>query len=130
MATIIDRYDDQSTFVAFLNVIVLNDKQTQRLEDDGFLTIRSLVELYEVPGPKQFEVYLKDLNKTFATASTLNLRIYYSPGVINRLVGFLNYLRHLVNIFHSITDINDIDMDAANMFADLWIEHEAEWKKL
>ena len=91
-----------------------------------FHTMRSLVEHYKVPGPKQFEVYLKDLNKTFATASTLNLRIYYNPAVINRLVECLNYFRHLVNTFHSITDINDIDMDAANMFADLWIEHEAE----
>jgi len=129
MATIIDRYEDEPTFVAFLNVIGLNDRQTQRLVDDGFLTMRSLVEHYKVPGPKQFEVYLKDLNKTFATASTLNLRIYYSPGVINRLVGCLNYFRHLLYTFRSIIDINDIDMDTANMFADLWIEHKAEWKK-
>ena len=129
MATIIDRYEDEPTFAAFLNVIGLNERQIQRLIDDGFHTMRSLVEHYKVPGPKQFEVHLKDLNKTFATASTLNLRIYYSPGVINRLVGCLNYFRHLIYTFHSIIDINDIDMDSVNMMADLWIEHEAEWKK-
>ena len=126
MATIIDRYEDEPTFVAFLKVIGLNDRQTQCFVDDSFHTMRSLVEHYNIPGPKQFEVYLKDLNKTFVTASTLNLRIYCSLGVINRLEGCLNYFGHLVYTFHPITDINDIDMDAANIFADLWIEHKAK----
>ena len=129
MATIQERFEDEPSFDQFLTVIGLTDRQRQRIIQDGFHTMRSLVEHYKVPGPKQFETYLKDLNKTFATASTVALRIYFSPGVINRLVGCLNYFRHLVYTFHSIADLDSIDMDTANIFADLWIENESGWRK-
>ena len=77
--TTIGKNEDQASFTNLLTRIGLNPGQRLRLNMDGFTTMKEFIEHYKVAEPKQFEVYLKDLNKTFATASTQALRVYYNP---------------------------------------------------
>ena len=70
-----------------LENIGLNDVHRAMIIGDGFGSMKDLVDHYKVTGLKEFETYLKDLNKTFDTATAnSNLRVYYSPKIIKRLL--------------------------------------------
>lgn len=120
--TPLEKYNSEGSFTTFLTRIGLNPNQVHRLNMDGFTTMKHVVEHYKNSGPKQMESYLKDLNKTFATASTAALRVYYNPMVVNRLVGSLNYFQHLIYTFHSIMDLDEIDIQKAELFSGFWVE--------
>ena len=125
-ATIIERYENRLSFSDMLENLGLNQVHRARIIRDGFDSMKDLVDHYKVTGPKEFEKYLKDLNKTFATAAAnSNLRVYYSPKIIKRLCGVLYYFRTIVLYFHSINDVDDVDIDLANQFGDMWMKHEA-----
>ena len=79
----------------------------------GFQNMQELVEHYEVTDPEEFERYLENLNKTFATASNANMRVYYNPGLIKRMVGCLYYFRHAIFSLHTAPDIELILRDHA-----------------
>lgn len=89
--TITQKYSNAIYFTDLLDTIGLDGPQQAKLVNDGFTTMETLVNHYKASGPKEFEKYLHDINRTFATASTQALQVYYSPGITNRLVGCLNY---------------------------------------
>ena len=71
-------YDDRLTFNDMLETIGLSSIQRARIVGDGCATMKELVDQYKISGPKELERYLKDLNKTFATAATnTGLRVYH-----------------------------------------------------
>ena len=119
-------YDDRLSFNDMLDNIGLTDVQRGRIVGDGFTTMKELVDHYKVTGPKELERYLKDLNKTFATAaSNTGLRIYFSPKLIKRLCGVLFYFRIVVLYFHSVSDIDDITDELADDYGNTWMNYES-----
>ena len=84
--------------------------------------MKELIDHYKISGPKELEKYLKDLNKTSATALVnSHLRVYYSPKFIKRLCGVLFYSRIVVLYFHSINDIDDVEAGVADHFVHMWM---------
>ena len=104
----------------------LNVRQRAHIIADGFQNMQDLVEYYEVTGPKEFERYMENLNKTFATASNANMRVYYNPGLIKRMVGCLYYFRHSIFSLHTVPDIELILRDHANNFAKAWTKSQLD----
>ena len=102
----------------------LNTHQRAHIIADGFQNMQELVEHYEVTGPKEFERYLENLNKTFATASSANMRVYYNPGLIKRMVGCLYYFRHAIFSLHTAPDIELILRDHTNNYAKAWTKSQ------
>lgn len=64
--TATQKYEDEDSFTNLLARLAITPTQRQRLNIDGFTTMKSLVQHYRTLGPKQFKTYLKDLKKTFA----------------------------------------------------------------
>ena len=71
-----------------------------KLQDDDFLFMNIICEEFK-DDIASFEEYLKSLNKTFGSAGE-GLRIYYSPVVINRLVGLMYYFNIAVQHMYMI----------------------------
>ena len=122
--TITQKYSANLSFNDLLQEIGLDGTQRAKLINDGFSNMKTLVSHYRTSGPKEFEKYIKDLNKTFATASTQALRVYYNPGIINRLVGCLNYFRHAVLSLHTIPDMDLVTMDFATELGQLYTDQQ------
>lgn len=124
--TIQARYESPVAFIAFMRTIGLNGRQQAKLVNDGFNTMKVLVDYYQATGIKEFEKYLQDVNKTFATASVAALRVYFNPIIINRLVGCVNYFNHIIHTFHTVTDIQLITIPISTGLAALWIREKNE----
>ena len=125
--TITQKYSNAIYFTDLLDTIGLDGTQRAKLINDGFTTMETLVNHYKASGPKEFEKYLRDLNRTFATASTQALRVYYSPGIMNRVVGCLNYFRHAVYSLHSIPDMDLVTLDFATELGQIYIDHQLKF---
>ena len=122
--TIQARYESPTAFIAFMRTIGLNNRQQAKLVDDDFNTMKVLVDYYQTTGIKEFEKYLQDINKTFATASIAALRVYFNPIIINRLVGCVNYFNHTIHTFHTVTDIQLITVPISTGLAAQWIREK------
>ena len=96
-------YADNNALRVMLDVIGIESHQRNRLVDDGFTSMKNIVDLHsnDVDG---FKKYLTNLNKTFASSTNENLRIYFSPVDISRLVGVVYYFNHAINTFHRLPD--------------------------
>ena len=105
----------------------MDGTQRVKLVNDGFTTTDTLVNHYKVSGPKEFEKYLRDLNRTFATASTQALRVYYNPGIMNRLVGCLNYFRHAVHSLHKIPDMDLVTLNFSIELGQIYTDHQIKF---
>ena len=77
--TITQKYSSALLFQDFLDNISITDRLRVKLISDEFSDMRTLVNHYRVAGPHDFEKYLKDTNKTFATASIVALKVYFNP---------------------------------------------------
>jgi len=60
-----------------------------------------------------FKKYLTNLNKTFASSTNEDLRNYFSPVDISRLVGVVYCYNHAINTFHRLPDLLLIDVEIA-----------------
>ena len=125
--TITQKYSNAIFFTDLLDEIGLDGTQRAKLVNDGFTTMETLVNHYKVSGPKEFEKYLRDLNRTFATASTQALRVYYNPGIMNRLVGCLNYLRHAVHSLHKIPDMDLVTLNFSTELGQIYTDHQIKF---
>ena len=68
---------------------------------------------------ESFKEYLKSLNKTFGSAGE-GLRVYYSPVVINRLVGLLYYFNIAVQHMHVVPKLSIIQAAQATAWGRLY----------
>ena len=109
-------FDDENGLRLMLNTIGVNLRERNKLIADGFTSMKTIIELHanDVAG---FKSYLLNLNKTFASSSTVALRVYFTPINVSRLVGVVHYFNHAVNSFHKIPDILMIDTDDAADYA-------------
>ena len=60
MATITDRYDDDASFTALLNRIGLSARERNKLSNDGFTTMKLMVDHYS-HDIENLKKYLKEL---------------------------------------------------------------------
>ena len=91
MGPIYDRYTDPGEFDDLLDNIGLTDIQKQRLMDDGFTTLKSLVMHYRNKSNNAFEKYLIDINKIYGNAFNAERRVHFGPLIIESLCGVLRY---------------------------------------
>ena len=90
-----------------------------KIVDDGFSCLRDIIQHH----PNDVEAvksYLTGLNKTFASSNDMNLRVYYSPVVINRFAGVVHYYNQAVNTFHTIPDPSFMTRDKADKLSNIY----------
>ena len=112
MATITDRYDDAASFTGMLTRIGLPNRERNRLNTDGFTTMKLMVNHYTTD-VEDLRKYLKELNKTYGTAAG-NLRCNFNPFIISRLIGVTHYFNFCVKSLHVIPDIDLVDLDESD----------------
>ena len=113
--TITDRYSDQNAFLCMLSRTGCGTKERFRLLHDGFNTIESLVGHFndDIDG---FKKHLTNSNKTWLNHSLVRMRAFFTPVMINKLLGILYYYHTAVHLFHSIPDVNLVDSADANNY--------------
>ena len=115
--SITDLYRNEGVLRYIMDTIgVTPVKCRSKIVDDGFTSLRAIVQ-HHSNDVKGFRNYLTNLNKTFASAGTAAIRVYYSPVIIARLCGVVHYYDQAVNNFHSIPDPSFITVDMADDLA-------------
>ena len=117
-----ERYTNAQSIAYIFHQIGLRNPERVRLINDGLTSVQALVNMYQ-HNVKGFRTYLEGLNKTFATASTVANRVYYTPVIISKLMGVLFYFGHCVETLHVMPDVLSVD-DA------FIIENYEHWKSL
>ena len=107
-------YEDNNAFRVMLDAIGIAIEQRNRLANDGFTSMKNIIDLHsnDVDG---FKKYLINLNKAFASSTNENLRVYFSPVDISRLVGVVYYFNHAINTFHRLPDLLLIDEESSTV---------------
>jgi len=107
-------YQDNNAFRVMLDAIGIQLEQRNRLVNDGFNSMKDIIDLHsnDVEG---FKKYLTNLNKTFASSTNEQLRVYFSPVDISRLVGVVYYFNHAINTFHRLPDLLLIDEEISTV---------------
>ena len=99
--SIIEELSDESTLEQLLELeFGIIEGQLSKLQEDGFVFMDIICKEFK-NDVESFKEYLKSLNKTYDSAGE-GLRVYYSPVVINRLVGLLYYFNIAVQHMHVI----------------------------
>ena len=89
-ATISDRFQSTVSFTDMLTRIGFTAAERTQFNIDGFTTMEIL--LLQFKGDvKGFMSYVENLNKTFVAASTANLRVYYNPLKLKRIIVVVHY---------------------------------------
>ena len=93
-----------------LDAIGVDLDQRNHVSNDGFDSMKAIIDLHsnDVEG---FKKCLTNPNKTFASSTNEQLRVYFSPVNTSRLVGVVNYFNHAINTFHRLPDLLLIDED-------------------
>ena len=127
MVSITNKYSDPVHCNNLLTEIGLNDTQIARLESDGFTTMEVLVSHHQTGGASNLEKYICGLNKTFANAF-IALRVYYNPVIIKCLCSCLTYFLLCIYSFHTISDIELIDVATLGNLDSFWTKSNANKK--
>ena len=90
----------------------VGDNERDRIVDDGFGSIRDLVEQYEYD-IEAFRTYLKTLNKTFGSSTDQKRRVYFPPPVMSRFIGALYYGVISYYACHTLADFSLLTPDYA-----------------
>ncbi len=106
--SITDRYEHEMGLLYIFDQIDLGNSERARIINDGIISIEYLVNQFGYDNDN-FKNYLQNLNKTFATASDVNQRVYFSPPIITQLCGALFYFNHCYNTLHAIPDVMQLD---------------------
>lgn len=93
-----------------LQTIGVEDRERTRLFRDGFATIQDVVNHFS-DDMKSLKRHLENTNKAFATAPVDP--VYFTPPVINRILGVFHYFNIGVNGLHTIPDPLNIDRTLA-----------------
>ena len=120
VATVTERYNDQDSFAQLLERIGVTAAASNKLTDDDFTSMKSLVDTYhnDMDG---FQSYLKGVNKTYGARSTRPIR--FSPIVMKRLVATLFFFTQAVRCFHSVPDTESIDEESCGALIAVYEAH-------
>ena len=109
---VINRFDGEQGLVDVLHELGVGKNERDRIVDDGFDSMRSIVNQYE-NDPEGMRGYLKQLNKAFGSSPDDDLRIYFSPPVMSRMIGLLHYSNVCFYSYHVIPDMNEVTIPLA-----------------
>lgn len=123
--SITQRYSDGDSFIQLLNRIGVPVPAIQKLQEDDFVTMQSLVTNYSTD-VDSFISYLKGINKTYGS-NTRTRNIRFSPIVIKRLSAVLFHFTQSVGCIHCIPNMENID---AGAFPDLIQTYETHKKRV
>ena len=112
MATITDRFRSDAHFEQMLTTIGLAAAERNRFVRDGFTNMEVMSLQYKL-NVKGFKSYIENLNKTFAATSVVNMRVYFNPIKMKKIIGVVHYYDQALNAYHSIPDIDNITSDLA-----------------
>lgn len=126
--TITHCYNNEMAFRLMMNTIGVSMRERNKIIADGFTSLATIISHHK-NDVKGFETYLSTLNKTFASASTVALRVYFSPVIIARFVGVVHYFNQSVNSFHTIPDQLYFDTDDASEYASHYRDFRTRFKK-
>ena len=95
-------YQDNNAFRVMLDAIGVDLDQRNHLSNDGFDSMKAIIDLHsnDVEG---FKKCLTNPNKTFASSTNEQLRVYFSPVNTSRLVGVLYYFTSILQSIPSIS---------------------------
>ena len=123
---IVNSYTTEEGFRAMMAEIGVNDNGQNRIVQDGFTSMETLVAQYKFK-ISDFENYLKSLNKTFANATVARGRVYFSPPLMTNLAGCLFYASTCYYGMHSYVDISLINAENAAEFYKIYEDlHDTE----
>ena len=66
---------------------------------------------------EEVKKHLTNSNKTWMNNTVLRMRLFFSPVLINKLVGVVYYFQTSVNILHTIPNIKSITLETADSYA-------------
>ena len=120
LVSVTERYDDQESFIELLGRIGVTAAASNKLTDDDFTSMKSLVDTYhnDMDG---FQSYLKGVNKTYGARSTRPIR--FSPIVMKRLIAILFHFTQAVRCFHSIPDTVNINEESCGALIAVYEAH-------
>ena len=96
---------------------------------NGFTNIKGISHQYKLK-VKYFNSYIGNLNKTFAAASTVAMRVYFNPIKMKRFIGVLHYFDQVLNAYHSILNIDNITAVLAMDYGTAYdMISSSEWEK-
>ena len=126
--TITQCYNNEMAFRLMMHTIGVSMRERNKIISDGFQNLSTIISHHK-NDVKGFETYLSTLNKTFASASTETLRVYFSPVIIARFVGVVHYFNQSVNSFHTIPDQLFFDADDTSEYASNYRDFRTRFKK-
>ena len=115
---IADCCSDRNAFMCMLNRIGCDYKERFRLLHDGFDSMQSLVDHFQ-GDIENFKKHLVNGNKIWMNNSQTRMRAFFSPVLINKLIGVMHYFNTAIKVIHCIPDINLVDSDGAIEYANL-----------
>ena len=74
----IEHYDSPTSFTNILTILRVGENERSHLTNDGFTTLREIVEYFERSSGSQIKKYFEKINSTFGS-SPVNRRVYFSP---------------------------------------------------
>jgi len=108
----------------FLETIGFSPAQRNRISLEGFTSMKILVDHYQLEGASGLEKHLRDLNKTYAGAAQA-IRVHYTPLIVSRFAGCLNYFIFSIYALHTIPDLLVIDIDVAAKHGKFWTKFKS-----
>ena len=116
---ILARFTEEQGLVDVLHEIGVGDNERDRIVDDGFRSMRTLVEQYErdVEG---LAAYLKQMNKAFGAIALAANRVYFSPPTVSKFLGLLHYCNVAYYSYHVIPDVGEVTAQTAMEYYKIW----------
>jgi hypothetical protein len=125
LLSIRERYQDRNSFMCLLDTIGLAVKERFRMLHDGYDDIETLVNHYanDISG---FKKHLVRNNKTWMNHAMVRMASFFTPIMMDRLVGVLYYYQHSVKLLHTIPDPLLVTEDMADEYSTLYKESIVE----
>ena len=102
-----------------LTTLGFNAAEKNRFSTDGFTTMEIFSLQFKL-NLKSFKSYMKDLNKTFAASGVTNIRVYYNPIKLKRIIGVVHYYNQSLYVYHTIPDIDLITSTLATEYGNAY----------
>ena len=117
--TTTERYKNQNSLLCMLDNIGLDTKEKFRLLHDGYNTMEKIVNNY-VNKPGDFKKYLIRNNKTWISSTLPRMRSFFTPIIIDRLVGILHYVHTSMKLLYIIPCLLQITTDNSDLYGQLY----------
>ena len=116
---VIDAFNSQNEFVTLLTNIGFQAAERNKLIDDGWTSMHSLVTFYAYD-TASFKEYMTNLNKALSGA-TQQIRVNFRPINMYRLLGVYHYFAMAYYNLHIVPDIREITEPRATRYSAIYL---------